>query len=813
MRNVERGARGSSRSLRDAAHVMAVFMLTMVSLGLGNPVATAQVMDSHPEFPYISTRYDEALRGQWHFSPRSGWMNDINAPIFYRGQYHLFFQHNPHGLGWDTMHWGHATSPDLMHWTQRPIALEPGMHPGNLWSGGGVVDEYNTSGLKSGDDDPMVVFSGADGVTAAYSTDGGEHFASYERGRVLVKPEGTSRDPKVFWHEPTSRWVMVLWSENPARGVPRGVEIYTSQNLLDWQWRSRYEAPWLFECPDLVSLSVVGSTDRKWVLNDAGGRYVVGSFDGSRFSSPMDQPLRFDHGVNAFDGTIYAGLTFENMPDGRVVQMSWQPGNHGPTWTGNASVPVQLSLHREDGELRVHREPVEELSRLRTRTRTWPAQSVPAGANELTGVDCDSCELDATIDLSSPSARALVLSVRDDGATARRVVLDPVAHTVDGQPFDGFSAPIRVQALVDRGQFELFLNEGAFALTDNHALPGHGLSLVSTAPFEVTRLAVHTMGSAWGTGESTLAGNLAQPFHAVGGEWQDVVNGKQVRAVGDVFYLSSSSASDFSYEGDITLASGDAAALTFRATPDTSQHYSVNLSLSGNMRLWRPGKVLADRRMDVAAGQARHVKVVALGSRIRVYLDHHSTPVIDVVDDTYSSGLLGVNGFNAGAVFNNLVVDGNDPLAATLQTGWTSHGGSWTAPFGLVRGRATGDAAMLSATTASDLDYSAQVRVNTGRAAALVFRSNDDATQHYAATIDTDGLVKLWRPGRVLAEKPWPVRPGAWYDLRVRAVGPDITLWVDGRLALHINDPTYATGWVGLNVFDGTADFRALTLP
>ena len=85
----------------------------------------------YPEYPYPTTNegaYDEPYRGQFHFSPRSGWMNDPNAPLYYKGTYHLFFQHNPHGLNWDTMHWGHATSPDLVHWTQQPIALEPGVH-------------------------------------------------------------------------------------------------------------------------------------------------------------------------------------------------------------------------------------------------------------------------------------------------------------------------------------------------------------------------------------------------------------------------------------------------------------------------------------------------------------------------------------------------------------------------------------------------------------------------------------------------------------------------------------------------------------
>src|SRR4051794_34149519 len=125
--------------------VAAVLLALVAAVTTPALPAAAGAPADHPEFPYPATAYDEAFRGQFHFSSRAGWMNDPNGSFWYRGQYHLFYQHNPHGLAWDTMHWGHATSTDLVHWTQKPIALEPGVHAGDLWSGNGVVDTGNVT--------------------------------------------------------------------------------------------------------------------------------------------------------------------------------------------------------------------------------------------------------------------------------------------------------------------------------------------------------------------------------------------------------------------------------------------------------------------------------------------------------------------------------------------------------------------------------------------------------------------------------------------------------------------------------------------
>lgn len=348
-------------------------------------------------FPYPPTNYQEDNRGQFHFSTRSGWMNDVNAPLYYRGVYHLYYQHAPNSLVWNTMHWGHATSTDLVHWQQRPIALDPAIHPGDLWSGGGVVDCGNESGLKNGDHDPILVYSGTNGVTIFYSLDGGDTFTAYDGGRKVVTPAGTSRDPKVFWDPVSQRWGMVLWSDAGGNGA----DFFSSTDLLSWTFASRYRADWLFECPNMIRMPLDGTYH--WVLHDGGGRYLVGEWDGTSFRTDWSAPQKLNQTETFAGAGYYAGLNFSNLKGDRVVSMAWQGENYGSIWTGNASFPVDFKLRRTTDGVRVVSTPIAELASLRANTRTWTdvALDDKSARRLLSGVRVRTYELDATIDVRS----------------------------------------------------------------------------------------------------------------------------------------------------------------------------------------------------------------------------------------------------------------------------------------------------------------------------------------------------------------------------------------------------------------------------
>ncbi|QNE21938.1 glycoside hydrolase family 32 protein [Kribbella qitaiheensis] len=608
-----------------------------------------------PEFPYQPTNYQEDNRGQFHFSSRGGWMNDVNAPLYYRGVYHLYYQHNPHGLAWDTMHWGHPTSTDLVHWRQKPIALEPGVHPGDLWSGGGVVDTGNVTGLKTGDDDPIVVYSGTDGVTVFYSLDGGNTFKSFDNGRKVVKPPAkTSRDPKVFWDPDSRRWGMVVWSDQDGNGV----DFYTSTNLLDWSFASRYQGDWLFECPDMVRMPLDGASH--WVLSAGSGEYVVGDFDGTTFKTSWPTPQKINQ-IDTYAGSdYYAALTFANLPANRVVSMAWQGGNHGSTWTGNASFPVEERLKSTPSGPRVLSTPVPEIASLRTSTQSWKNLTLDSAAARrlLAGVTADTYELDAVVDVRQAKQFGFRLHTSPDGWFDKDVVYDASNGLLDGAVMPAHDGKVKLRLLVDRGQLDVFGNDGEVYQSHNvnfDSLPGgDGVELFVDGRIQLESLRLHELGSIWkNRSESTLSTNIAGLWYPASGTWSDVAGGKQGESSGDAFYLSKASGADFTYEGDVKLASGTAAALTFRANKDASKHYTVNLDAdAGVVKLWRPGRDIATSPLTVERGRTYHFKVVAQGPSLKVSLD--GKQAIDATDTEQSAGQFGVNVFRGTGVFQNL---------------------------------------------------------------------------------------------------------------------------------------------------------------
>ncbi|MEZ6126079.1 MAG: glycoside hydrolase family 32 protein, partial [Planctomycetaceae bacterium] len=174
-----------------------------------------QSVEQSDEIKHADNLYEEPLRGQFHFSPRRGWNNDPNGMVFYRGEYHLFFQHNPYGWNWGNMHWGHAVSSDMVHWTELRDELLPD-EMGPMFSGSAVVDWNNTSGFGTKDNPPLVlIYTAAGNPTVqgiAYSTDG-RHFTKFADNPVLEQITQGNRDPKVVWHAPSRQWVMVLYVE------------------------------------------------------------------------------------------------------------------------------------------------------------------------------------------------------------------------------------------------------------------------------------------------------------------------------------------------------------------------------------------------------------------------------------------------------------------------------------------------------------------------------------------------------------------------------------------------------------------------
>jgi fructan beta-fructosidase len=316
-------------------------------------------------------------RPQVHFTPPRNFMNDPNGLVFYAGEYHLFYQHNPFGESWGHMSWGHAISHDLVKWEHLPVALfeEDGIM---IFSGSAVMDWGNTSGLGSDCEPPMIaIYTGHTSEkqtqNLAHSTDRGRTWTKYPGNPLLDIGSSEFRDPKVFWHAPTARWIMLTVLADQHK-----VRFDASPDLLQWSYLSEFgpagAVDGLWECPDLFPLPVADQPGMiRWVLKvdvqySIGAQYFVGEFDGTRFinPSPDSTVLRVDYGKD-----FYAAQSWSDTPDGRRIWIgwlnNWTYAKVIPTspWQGLFSVPRQLSLYEKGEGIFLVQQPILELASLR----------------------------------------------------------------------------------------------------------------------------------------------------------------------------------------------------------------------------------------------------------------------------------------------------------------------------------------------------------------------------------------------------------------------------------------------------------------
>ena len=403
--------------------------------------------------------YRESLRGQFHFSPKRGWNNDPNGCVSYNGEYHLFFQHNPYGWGWGNMHWGHAVSKDLVHWQEFGDKLLPDTM-GPMFSGSAVVDWNSTSGFGKDGKPPLVlIYTAAGNPTVqgiAYSTDG-RSFTKYSGNPVLQQITGGNRDPKVFWHEETQKWVMVLYVELQGKHT---IHFFTSPNLREWTLASITEGiagtAFLFECPDFFELPVDGDvTKKKWVLLGANSEYAVGTFDGTHFK-PEQTKLPGHRGRG-----FYAPQTFSDIPakDGRRIQIGWiQTETRGMSFNQSMTVPLELKLVSTTEGPCLTFSPVKELESLRGKTLALEAMALkPGDRNPLDEFQVELLEIRTEIDPGD--ANEIVFNIRDS-----MIIYDAKKQelTVNGQraPAPLRDGKLRLTIYSDRTGLEVFASDG-----------------------------------------------------------------------------------------------------------------------------------------------------------------------------------------------------------------------------------------------------------------------------------------------------------------------------------------------------------------
>ena len=464
--------------------------------------------------------YQEPHRPQLHFTPERAWMNDPNGLVFHGGKYHLFYQHNPDSNVWGPMHWGHATSTDLVQWDHQPIALAPDER-GAIFSGSVVVDRANTAGFGGSLDNPALVAvftyhdhagedAGRDDFQTqglAYSLDGGTTWTKYAGNPVLPNAEGLRdfRDPKVIWHAPSERWVMALAARDHVR-------FYTSPDLKAWTYASSFgegagSHGGIWECPDLFPLREEGSGTERYVLivsvqdgapaGGTGTSYFVGDFDGVAFRATdgAREPLWLDYGADN-----YALVTFADapLPDTRRLGIGWMSNwryaQAVPTeaWRSAMTTPRVLTLRETPAGWRVRQARVPDLFGYRARraeinrgsalkpTNLTPALTAwddapveivvptPGGAvpdfafrKTFAGGDTLTFGYDAAAQQYFVDRSGLASATFDEDYAARHEA-----------PRKTYAQGERIRILVDRSSVELFADDGFTVLTDTYYAGG-----------------------------------------------------------------------------------------------------------------------------------------------------------------------------------------------------------------------------------------------------------------------------------------------------------------------------------------------------
>jgi sucrose-6-phosphate hydrolase SacC (GH32 family) len=471
---------------------------------------------------------DELFRPQLSYSPQRNWMNDPNGLVYHDGEYHLFYQYNPNGSTWGDMSWGHAVSPDLLRWAELPPALpvrkdSRGNITEMIFSGSAVVDHANTSGLGQPGRPAMVALytsvypqtlalpngrsirAGTQAQSLVYSLDRGRSWQAHPDNPVLELPPAPYageyrdfRDPKLFWHAPQQKWVMVLVLPNKHKAL-----FYSSRDLRHWEWMSEFgpaaATGGIWECPDLFELPVDGDpARRKWVLimspnpgGPAGGsgtQYFLGHFDGTRFVADPPapgQPVRWlDHGAD-----FYAAVSYNGMPDGRRVLVGWMNnwlyGQQVPTgsWRSAQSVPRELALRTIDGQVQLVQQPIAEFERQRSRVLHQAATTQVATGEQALGAPAREA-LELGLALRPQAAARTGLRLRSASGEQVDIGYDALKQQLyverNGAGQHAFhpdfanrqSAPavlrdgsLRLRVLVDRASVTVFAGEGETVLT------------------------------------------------------------------------------------------------------------------------------------------------------------------------------------------------------------------------------------------------------------------------------------------------------------------------------------------------------------
>jgi levanase/fructan beta-fructosidase len=459
-------------------------------------------------------------RPQHHYTADRNWLNDPNGLVYANGTYHLFYQHNPSGNVWGNMSWGHATSADLLHWDEQPVAIACDEQEA-IFSGSAVLDADNTSGFGTAENPPLVAIytsayspasplSGRQAQSLAYSTDDGATWTKHAGNPVADRGSADFRDPKVFWYDggSGSYWVMVA-----VEATDRQVVLYKSADLKAWEYLSTFgpanATGGVWECPDLFELPVDGAAgNTKWVLvvnlspggiaGGSGGQYFLGTFDGVAFVSDttvteglqQDDSRMAEYGWLDWGRDYYAAVSFSNAPDGRRLMIgwmnNWQYGAVTPTsgWRSALSLVREVRLATRGGRVVLMQEAVDPFDDNGALVYSEASRSLRAGTRWLPAeASGDVLRIDAEFEPGAAGKVGLLLRAGDtertvlaydsgtgvlslDRATSGNTDFHESFASVESVAVPLEDGRLRLRIFLDRCSVEVFAQDGLAAITD-----------------------------------------------------------------------------------------------------------------------------------------------------------------------------------------------------------------------------------------------------------------------------------------------------------------------------------------------------------
>ncbi|CAM3406998.1 glycoside hydrolase family 32 protein [Flavobacterium chungbukense] len=491
---------------------------------------------------------EKMYRPNFHFTPKKGWMNDPNGMFYANGYYHLFYQYYPDKSVWGPMHWGHATSRDLVKWEEQPIAIYPDKDK-YIFSGSAVVDVNNTSGLKIGNNAPIIAIYTLHDMTKekegkidveqqdiAYSNDNGFTWQKFEEGNPVVKNPGIRdfRDPKVTWDETHKQWIMVLAAQDRA-------QFYKSSNLKNWEFLSEFGKEigahgGVWECPDFFPIKVEGTKETKWVLiqnlnpggpnGGSGVQYFVGDFDGKMFKLDPNFAKRVNEEKAVwadYGKDNYAGVTWNNVPstDGRRLfigwMSNWEYAQQVPTtaWRSSTTVARELKLVKKGNYYNLISNPVRELDYYITETIRTKALK---GKENYTLFEDGKADLSQaivnlelknlkpenyTFELSNSDGESLKFGLNnknnylfvDRSKAGKNDFSDKFAATISKAFLNGNQKGATFKIILDKTSIEIFYNNGEKVMTEIFFLekPFTSLSVSSKEKIEINNVVIQKL--------------------------------------------------------------------------------------------------------------------------------------------------------------------------------------------------------------------------------------------------------------------------------------------------------------------------------